>query len=146
VKRYGNYGRKVSWKIWKKGKLNSEQIWKMRKKSKLNSEKISKLWKKSKLNCEMVWKIWRKSKLNSEQIWKMRKMYYYYSKEKAKEMTSLPVTWLPMASFTVMQLLVIFWKPIIRWFFWGEPLYWNVFYVILSLLLLSVSRKQDTHM
>ena len=64
----------------------------MRNKSKLNSEKIWKLWKKSKLNCEMVLKIWRKSKLNSEKIWKMRKMYYYYSKEKAQEMTSLPVT------------------------------------------------------
>jgi hypothetical protein len=49
VKRYGNYGRKLSWEIWKKSKLNSEKIWKMRKKSKLNSEKIWKLWKKSKL-------------------------------------------------------------------------------------------------
>ena len=27
------------WKIWKKGKLNSEKIWKLWKKSKLNSEK-----------------------------------------------------------------------------------------------------------
>ena len=58
---------------------------KMRKKSKLNSEKIWKIWKKSKLKCEMVWKIWRKSKLNIEEIWKMRKMYYYYSKEKVWE-------------------------------------------------------------
>ena len=28
------------WKIWKKGKLNSEKIWKIWKKPKLNSEKI----------------------------------------------------------------------------------------------------------
>jgi hypothetical protein len=28
------------WKIWKKGKLNSEKIWKIWKKAKLNSEKI----------------------------------------------------------------------------------------------------------
>ena len=34
-----------------------------------------------------------------------------------------------------------------RFFFWfREPLYCNVFYVIWSLLLLSVSRKQDPHM
>jgi hypothetical protein len=33
-----------------------------------------------------------------------------------------------MTSFPVMQLPVIFWKPIIR-LFW-EPLYCNVFYVI----------------
>ena len=38
VKRYGNYGRKVSWivkrfgKLWKKSKLNSEKIWKMEEK------------------------------------------------------------------------------------------------------------------
>ena len=82
MKRYGNSGRKVGRKIWKKSKLNSEKIWKMRKKNKLNSEKIWKLWKKSKLKCEMVWKIWRKSKLKSEKIWKM---YCYYSKEKARE-------------------------------------------------------------
>jgi hypothetical protein len=31
------------WKIWKKGKLNSEKI-----------------WKKSRLKREMIWKIWRK--------------------------------------------------------------------------------------
>jgi hypothetical protein len=37
VKRYGHSGRKVSWKIWKKSKLNSEKIWK--------------IWKKSKLKC-----------------------------------------------------------------------------------------------
>ena len=46
VKRYENYGRKVSliikknWKIWKKGKLNSGNIWKKLNKGKWNSEKI----------------------------------------------------------------------------------------------------------
>jgi hypothetical protein len=44
------------WKLWKKGKLNSEMIWK--------------IWKKSKLNSEKRWKIQRKSKLNSEKIGK----------------------------------------------------------------------------
>jgi hypothetical protein len=34
------------WKIWKKGKLNSEKIWKLWKKSQLNSEKIWKIQKK----------------------------------------------------------------------------------------------------
>jgi hypothetical protein len=33
VKRYGNSGRKVGRKIWKKSKLNSEKIWKFWKKS-----------------------------------------------------------------------------------------------------------------
>jgi hypothetical protein len=42
------------WKIWKKGKLNSEKIWKM--------------WKKSRLKCEMIWKIWKKGKLKCEMI------------------------------------------------------------------------------
>ena len=32
--------------IWKKSKLNSEQIWKIWKKGKSNSEKIWKIWKK----------------------------------------------------------------------------------------------------
>jgi hypothetical protein len=45
------------WKIWKKGKLNSEKIWKIWKKGKSNSEKIWTIWKKSKLNSEMIWKI-----------------------------------------------------------------------------------------
>jgi hypothetical protein len=31
-------------------------------------EKIWKIWKKGKLNSEMIWKIWKKSKLNSEKI------------------------------------------------------------------------------
>jgi hypothetical protein len=47
----------MSWKIWKKSKLNSEKIWKIQKKNKLNSEKIWKIWKKGKLNSEMIWKI-----------------------------------------------------------------------------------------
>ena len=70
------------WKIWKKGKSNSEKIlenteeigemiWKMWKKSKLNSEKIWKMRKKGKSNREMIWTIWKKGKLNSEKIWKI---------------------------------------------------------------------------
>jgi hypothetical protein len=35
-----------------------------------------------------------------------------------------------MTSFPVMQLPVIFWKPIIRFCLFWEPLYCNVFYVI----------------
>ena len=34
------------WKIWKKGKPNSEKIWK--------------IWKKNRLNSEMIWKIQKK--------------------------------------------------------------------------------------
>jgi hypothetical protein len=48
VKRYGKYGRKVSWivkiwKIWKKRKMYSDKIWKAWKKDKLNSEDMDKL-------------------------------------------------------------------------------------------------------
>ena len=32
-----------------------------------------KIWKKDKLNCEMIWKIWKISKSNSEKIWKIEK-------------------------------------------------------------------------
>jgi hypothetical protein len=39
-------------KIWKKGKLNSEQI--------------QKIWKKSKLKSERIWEIQKKGKLNNE--------------------------------------------------------------------------------
>ena len=39
------------WKIWKKGKLNSEQI--------------RKIWK-SKLKSEKIWEIQKKGKLNNE--------------------------------------------------------------------------------
>ena len=35
-------------------------IWKIWKKNKLNSENIRKMWKKSRLNCETIWKIWKK--------------------------------------------------------------------------------------
>jgi hypothetical protein len=45
------------WKIWKKGRLNSEMIRKIQKKSKLYREKIWKLWKKGRLNSEMIGKI-----------------------------------------------------------------------------------------
>ena len=45
-------------KVWKKNKLNREQIWK--------------IWKKSQLNSEMIWKIWKKGKLNSGKIWKIK--------------------------------------------------------------------------
>ena len=38
----------------------SEMIWKIWKKGKSNSDKIGKIWKKSKLNSEMIWKIWKK--------------------------------------------------------------------------------------
>jgi hypothetical protein len=34
------------WKIWKKGKLDSEKIWTIWKKDKSNSEKIGKIQKK----------------------------------------------------------------------------------------------------
>jgi hypothetical protein len=34
------------WKIWQKGKSNSDKIWK--------------IWKKGKLNSETIWKIWKK--------------------------------------------------------------------------------------
>jgi hypothetical protein len=34
---------------------------------------IWKIWKKSKLNSEEIWKLWKKSKLNSEKIWKIQK-------------------------------------------------------------------------
>jgi hypothetical protein len=39
---------------------NSEMIWKIWKKGKSNSDKIGK-----------IWKIWKKSKLNSEMLWKL---------------------------------------------------------------------------
>jgi hypothetical protein len=32
-----------------------------------------KIWKKSKLNREMMWKIWKKEKSISEKIWKKQK-------------------------------------------------------------------------
>jgi hypothetical protein len=57
---------KMIWKIWQKGKSNSEKIWIIWKKPKLNSENIWKIQKKSKLNSEMRWKIQKKSKLSSE--------------------------------------------------------------------------------
>ena len=41
------------WKIWKKGKLNSEKKWKRR------------------LNSEIIWQIQKKSKLNRKQKWKI---------------------------------------------------------------------------
>ena len=41
------------WKIWQKGKSNSDKIWTIWKKGK---------WQKVKLNSEMIWKIWKKSK------------------------------------------------------------------------------------
>ena len=63
----------MTWKIWKKAKLNSEKIWKIWKKTKLNSEKIWKIQKNPKLNCEMIWKIWKKVKLKCEIIWKIWK-------------------------------------------------------------------------
>ena len=50
---------KMIWKIWKKGKSNSDNIWT--------------IWKKGKLNSEKIWKIWKKPKLNSEKIWKIQK-------------------------------------------------------------------------
>jgi hypothetical protein len=56
------------WKIWKKGKLNSDKIWTIWKKGKLNCEKIWKIWKKSRLNSEKIGKIWKKDKLNSENV------------------------------------------------------------------------------
>jgi hypothetical protein len=59
------------WKLWKKGKSNSEKIRQIQKKivkryvkygkkNRLNSEIIWKIWKKGKLKCEMIWKIWKK--------------------------------------------------------------------------------------
>jgi hypothetical protein len=39
---------------------NSEMIWKIWKKGKSNSDKIGK-----------IWKIWKKSKLNGEMLWKL---------------------------------------------------------------------------
>jgi hypothetical protein len=49
VKRYGNYGRKVSWIVKRCGKYR-RKLW--------NDMKI---WKKSKLKCEMIWKYGRKA-------------------------------------------------------------------------------------
>jgi hypothetical protein len=46
--------------------LNSEKIWKLWKKSRLNSEDLK--------NSEKIWKLWKKSKLNSEKIWKIWKI------------------------------------------------------------------------
>jgi hypothetical protein len=48
----------MRWKIWKKGKLNSDTIWK--------------IWKKI-VKCKMIWKIWKKGKSNSDKIWKLWK-------------------------------------------------------------------------
>ena len=70
----------ITGKHWKKGNLksksNSEMIWKIWKKGKLNSDKIWTTWKKgnlkSKSNSEMIWKIWKKGKLNSGKIWKIK--------------------------------------------------------------------------
>ena len=50
----------------------SEMIWKIWKKGKSNSDRIGKIWKKSKLNSEKIWKIWKKSTLNSGKIWKIK--------------------------------------------------------------------------
>jgi hypothetical protein len=48
---------------------NSEKIGKIWKKSKLKSEMISwKIWKKGKSNSDKIWTIWKKGKLNSEKI------------------------------------------------------------------------------
>jgi hypothetical protein len=44
----------------------SEMIWKIWKKGKSNSDRIGKIWKKSKLNSDKIWKVWKKNKLNSE--------------------------------------------------------------------------------
>jgi hypothetical protein len=34
---------------------------------------IWKIWKKGKMNSEIIWKIWKKDKLNSDKTWKIRK-------------------------------------------------------------------------
>ena len=90
VKRYGKYGRKVSWivkwygKIRKKSRLNSEIIWEKQgrkairivirygqygRKASLIVKWYGKIWKKSKLKCEIIWKIRKKDKSNSDKIW-----------------------------------------------------------------------------
>ena len=38
----------------------SEMIWKIWKKGKSNSDKIGKIWK-SKLNSDKIWKVWKKT-------------------------------------------------------------------------------------
>jgi hypothetical protein len=61
------------WKIWKKGKLNSEKMWKIWKKVGWMVKWHGKYGKKSQVKCEMIWKLWKKSKLNSDKIWKIQK-------------------------------------------------------------------------
>ena len=39
---------------------------------------IWKIWKKGKLNSDKIWTIWKKGKLNSEMIWKIRKKNVIY--------------------------------------------------------------------
>ena len=39
---------------------------------------IWKIWKKGKLNSDKIWTIWKKGKLNSEIIWKIRKKNVIY--------------------------------------------------------------------
>ena len=38
----------------------------------MKCEMIWKIWKKGKLNSDMIWKIWKKSKFKSEKIWKIQ--------------------------------------------------------------------------
>jgi hypothetical protein len=49
----------------KNAEENCKMTWKIWKKSKLNSEKIGKIWKKIMLNGEMIWKIRKKSTDNA---------------------------------------------------------------------------------
>ena len=40
----------------------SEMIWKIWMKGKRNSNKIGKIQKKRKMNCDKIWKVWKKNK------------------------------------------------------------------------------------
>ena len=72
------------WKIWKKGKFNSERIGKIWKKTKLNSEKMWKIQKKSKLIDEVIWKIWKNGWLKCEKNMKNKEEVKRYGKYRRK--------------------------------------------------------------
>jgi hypothetical protein len=67
-KRYGNYGRKVSWIVKTFGKYR-RKLWKDMK----NMEK-------SKLNREMIWKIWKKISWNLIRYGKYGRNVIWYGK------------------------------------------------------------------
>ena len=46
---------------------------------------IWKMWKKGKSNSEKIWDIWKKGKLNSEMIWKIQEKIVKKNRENTEE-------------------------------------------------------------